>query len=279
MKENSSSFAEYENPPVSEVALSIQFESLQKLKTPYIGLLWQKYIDSRSKLNKVWEQPLLKDRFELFHDEKLAPRIELSNIPPLQRYWFLNESETELVQIQDNRFVRNWRRLDTSKDYPRYNKNREDFIKDFEIFETFLKEHNIGEILPNQCEVTYVNPIPAEGKYERPDQLHNVVTFFQSEYSDSFLPDLENINFTLQYVIQKEDSLPLGRLYISLQSVTSKDNSLIYLIKLVARGKPIGEGIDGVLGFMDIGHEWIVRGFSSVTASYMHELWGRKYES
>ncbi len=276
MKENSSSFAEYENPPVSEVALSVQFEPLKKLKTPYIGLLWQKYIDSRRKLNKVWEQPLLKDRFELFQDEKLAPRIELSNIPPLQRYWFFNESETELVQIQDNRFVRNWRRLDITEDYPRYKKNREDFIKDFEIFETFLKEQDIGDVLPNQCEVTYVNPIPAKGKYKIPDQLHNVVTFFKSEYSDSFLPDLENINFTLQYVIQKEDSIPLGRLYISLQSVTSRDNEFIYLLKLIARGKPIGEGIDGVLGFMDIGHEWIVRGFTSITTASMHELWGKK---
>lgn len=276
MKENPSSFAEYENPPVSEVALSVQFEPLQKLKTPYIGLLWQKYIDSRSKLNKVWEQPLLKDRFELFQDEKLASRIELSNIPPLQRYWFLNESETELVQIQDNRFVRNWRRLDTAKDYPSYKKNREDFIKDFEIFETFLKEQSIGEVYPNQCEVTYVNPIPAEGKYKIPDQLHNVVTFFQSEYSDSFLPDLENINFTMQYVIQKEDNIPLGRLYISLQSVTSRENKFIYLLKLIARGKPCGEGINGVLSFMDIGHEWIVRGFTSITTVAMHELWGKK---
>lgn len=282
MQKQKMTFEDYEKPPVTEVSLSVQFEPLRKFRTPYVGCLWDAFRTSTIKLQKVREKPPLRQTFELFtDDEKYRPKdviLELSDIPPMHRYWFLNEEETELVQIQNDRFIRNWRRLNPSEDYPRYSVIRERFIDDYRIFESFIKEKNLGKITPNQCEITYVNTITAKDEYAEPGNLKNVITVFKNEYSDQFLPDLENASMTLHYVITGEDSKPLGRLHISLQTVLSERKDLIYLLKLVARGMPIGEGLDGVLKFLDVGHEWIVRGFTSVTTKLMHKEWGRRVE-
>jgi len=42
------------------------------------------------------------------------------------------------------------------------------------------------------------------------------------------------------------------------------------------RGRPLGEGVEGILKFMDFGREKIVRAFSDITTEKMHVLWGRE---
>jgi hypothetical protein len=45
MNDMSKPLPEFDNPPVVEVALSVQFEALATLRTPQIGLLWQEFRD------------------------------------------------------------------------------------------------------------------------------------------------------------------------------------------------------------------------------------------
>jgi hypothetical protein len=45
---------------------------------------------------------------------------------------------------------------------------------------------------------------------------------------------------------------------------------------LTARGEPLTGDLDGVLDFIDLGHEWIVRAFESVTSDVMHDLWEKE---
>ena len=48
------------------------------------------------------------------------------------------------------------------------------------------------------------------------------------------------------------------------------------LMKLKARGRPDGDGFDGVLRFLNVGREWVVRAFAAVTTPQMHKMWGRR---
>jgi hypothetical protein len=50
----------------------------------------------------------------------------------------------------------------------------------------------------------------------------------------------------------------------------------MFLLTLTARGRPGSDGIPGVLQFLDVGREWIVRGFTSITTATMHKIWGRR---
>jgi hypothetical protein len=79
-----------------------------------------------------------------------------------------------------------------------------------------------------------------------------------------------------RYVIPDENGAPLGRLHIRTKSgFQVSGGQPIIVLELTARGQPLGEGINGVLPFLDVGREWIVRGFASITTPEMHELWER----
>lgn len=47
--------------------------------------------------------------------------------PPVPRVWFLNAYRTELIQVQADRFVHNWRKLLRVEPYPCYEPSRERF--------------------------------------------------------------------------------------------------------------------------------------------------------
>ena len=69
---------------------------------------------------------------------------------------------------------------------------------------------------------------------------------------------------------------PRGRLYVSADpSYLLADKTPMYLMKLTFRGAPQRSGAAEVIETMDLGHEWIVRGFATLTSSEMHKAWKR----
>ncbi len=118
---------DFSNPPVIEVALSVQFEPIAALRTPQIGLLWEEF---RPRFQKTEEYPPLNaviEKFGLPEAHKSDIQVQMLPSPPVPRVWFLNETGTELVQVQQDRFVHNWRKVGTGDVYPRYERVREVF--------------------------------------------------------------------------------------------------------------------------------------------------------
>ena len=109
------------------------------------------------------------------------------------RCWFINRDETQLVQIQNNCFIRNWRRTDLTPDYLHYDVIRPLFQRDWMLFQEFLREQGLSRPTPWQCEVSYINHfvrgrdwndysdlnklypvwrgLPAEGLFARPETV------------------------------------------------------------------------------------------------------------
>lgn len=269
---------DFSDPPVVEVALSVQFDALNDLRTPQLGLLWQEF---RDRFPTTEEHPPLDpeiERFGVRPTRKGAVRVEMLDRPPTPRCWFVSKDGTELIQIQQDRFVRNWRKRGDGTKYPRYEKSlRPAFKSDLERFQAFLKREGLRELEPNQCEVTYVNHIPADQGWREYGELGEVITVFQRSFSDSFLNIPEDARLRLRFLMPGQAEKPIGRLHITIEpGYRSDDKQPLLIMKLTARGTPCGDGIDGVLGFLDIGREWVVRGFASITTPKMHKLWGRK---
>ena len=271
---------DFTDPPVIEVALSVQFDALSALRTPQLGLLWQEF---RKEFPATEEHPPLEpviERFGVRPTQEGAVRVEMLRRPPTPRCWFLNKDGTELIQIQQDRFVRNWRKVGDKSTYPRYEDHvRPTFQRDLKRFQAFLQREQLGDLKPNQCEVTYVNHIPAGQGWQEHGDLGEVITVFQRSFSDSFLDIPEDARLRLRFLIPDEDQAgkPIGRLHIEIRSgFRSNDKHPLFIMTLTARGAPCGDGIDGVLGFLDLGRKWIVRGFVSITTRKMHKLWGGK---
>jgi uncharacterized protein (TIGR04255 family) len=270
------SLPEYEKPPVVEVALSVQFERIEALHTPQLGLVWEAF---RERFPKTQEHPPLDPVFEQFGapgSGKPSATLELLSAFPTPRVWFLAENETELLQVQQDKFVRNWRKRGAAEEYPRYRRLRKSFQEDLEKFCRLVEAQEWGRVEPNQCEVTYVNLIPAGEGWQDHGELERVITVFTSRYSDDWREKLEESAVNVKYVLKDETDVPVGRLHVGAAPVLRlSDKRPAIRLTLTARGKPEGGGIDGVFRFLDRGREAIVRGFTALTTENMHRIWKR----
>jgi uncharacterized protein (TIGR04255 family) len=76
---------------------------------------------------------------------QLHPAIERTaglviNAVPRMRVWLLSEDESQLLQLQSDRFYLNWRRVSSAADYPRFSGEgglRTRSMREFERFATF----------------------------------------------------------------------------------------------------------------------------------------------
>jgi len=276
MSDMQSPFPDFTDPPVVEVVLGVQYEPLPALRTPQIGLLWSEFREHFPKLEEHAPLDPMMERFGIAGTPRANVRFEMMQKPPVPRCWFLNEAGTELIQVQQDRFVHNWRKVGEGDEYPRYDHVRGTFEQELAIFERFLQKEGVGTLVPNQCEVTYVNHIDAGDGWSRHGELGNVLTLFAPKYSNAFLPEPEEARLTCRYVIPDEKGNPLGRLHILVDPACRRgDDRPMFLMNLVARGRPDGDGVDGVLRFLDLGREWVVRAFAAVTTPQMHKTWGR----
>jgi uncharacterized protein (TIGR04255 family) len=265
---------EFENPPVVETVLSVQFESLSAIHTAHLGLLWERF---RAQFPKVEERPPLDPVFEQF-PENLRPRLglhlEAFEKPPVPRLWFVTENGNEMIQVQPDRFIKNWRKERNDEQYPRYEAGKNFFERDFNVFQEFLLENHLGTPHVNQCEVTYVNHIVAGGGKRGFGDFSEVFSFWNSPCAG--IPGIgEDSRTHARFIIPDAEGKPVGRLHVDVQpAIRTSDNRPMYVFQLTARGQ-VGESFE----FFDLGRRWIVKSFAALTTARMHEVWKKRDQS
>jgi uncharacterized protein (TIGR04255 family) len=223
------------------------------------------------------EFPPIPPAFETFGlpIQASPPHLQLMTGPEMSRYWFISNDETELIQIQKDRLIYNWRRQTLDTIYPHYEPIKEKFAREIYNVEKFFSEKNLGRIAPNQCEVTYINHMAA--KDEGQGKLGRIFTVWSESYSDSYIQMTEQGQFNISFIIRGDRDDAVGRLHVSAQmaynQVTSQE---IIQFSLVARGRPEAQTIESALAWLDVGRNAIVRGFTSLTRPEVHKTWGRK---
>src|SRR5688572_27284950 len=116
MIEERRTLPDYKNPPVVEVVLSVQFDPLNRLNVAHIGLLWSKFKD---RLPLTTERQPIAPIFETFGlPTALQIETTFTQRVPIPRVWFFNQETTDLIQIQQDRLLRNWRKKDLVCKYP-----------------------------------------------------------------------------------------------------------------------------------------------------------------
>lgn len=262
---------EFEDPPVSEVAISVQFSALANWRGPYGGVFWGLIRSDYPKTQAATPLPYQVENLEELNFQKTLT-VQFGD-QDLQRIWFLSEDETRLIQIQKDRFVVNWRRVLGNEVYPRYEiELRPRFIKEWGRFRKFVSDNNLGQINDIQADVTYVNDF-VQGKGW--DVFQDALTFFsnwQKKGSIGFLPDLETLSMAGSYLM----SPGVGRLYFMAQHVLRQtDNKQAVQLRLVAKGSPASDSDEDILKWVDLAREWIVQGFTDLTSKSAHRLWKR----
>ncbi len=262
---------DFSNPPVVETVLSAQFDRLSLLRTAHIGMYWSGIHDRFPETREQMELPSVIERSPDQPQPTVGIQFQALDSPPTPRFWFTNEQGTELVQIQSDRFLKNWRKTGEGNLYPRYERVREGFDHDFQEFAQFISHNELGRIRVNQCEVTYINHIIAGEGWDTHTDVDKVFTVWQQPKS-SFPGKAQDLTFRARFPIFEQSGDFVGRLHVTLQPVTRlSDGAPMFLLDLTARGQ-IGEGTN----FFDLGREWIVRSFAELTTPTMHKIWGRR---
>ncbi len=261
---------EFDNPPVVEVAIGVQFRPLPGLR----GL-------SLAPLQAVWRDayPISQEQQPLMPviegDPQGVGQLQLSLLPvPVVRQWFLSESGNELVQVQPDRLLVNWRAGDPAEKYPRYRHMRSMFESRFAELARFAKGQGFGDLDVVQAELSYINVIQL-GR----EDLGRIETFLKgwSGTPGHHLDPPEEARVTLTYLVP-DVGIPPVRLYVEVSPAQLTTGERVLFFTLTIRGNPGGRSLDEALKFLDEAHSHLVRSFAELTQESMHALWGGGHE-
>ena len=261
MKRIGQPIIKYENPPIDEIICGIRFGSIEQLRSGHLGILWQKF----------------RRDFPNIEDQNLVGPVsrgdsENSNNILLPRVWFIHENENELIQVQYNRFLHNWRKIRLDDEYPGYDKIIENFEKYLSRFREFLVEENLGNLVTKEYELSYIDLIPRGYGWENFGDLGKVFPSLLSSTGQSILStNISSINW--QTILDLPNNH--GRLRIAIRSAARiSDNHQLLHIEFNAHGNRQDESMRV---WFDIAHNAVTELFSNLVSKEIQEkFWGQK---
>ncbi len=251
----------YENPPIDEIVCGTLFDSIKKLKSGHFGILWQKF---RPDFPKIEDQNLVNP----------VPREDFENPDrlPLPRVWFIHRDDNELIQVQRNRFLHNWRKRQPNDRYPGYEKVVENFERYLARFQEFLVEEDLGHLVPKQYELTYIDLIPKGHGWENPGDLKKVFPNLLSLTEENIvLSGVKSINW--QIILDLPNSL--GEVGISIrnaQRISNKQEFIHVEFKAMSN-----HPYQPMRAWFEDAHNTITALFFNLVSDEIQEkFWGRK---
>ena len=272
------SLPSFENPPVIETILGVQFEPIRGLSAGHLGAFWKR-LQSHDPSGESWcrlaDAPALEPTFETFaKGQRWLPnalRVTFGQPPPT-RLQVRNEPGDAMVQIQNGRLHYNWIRK-SDADYPRYSKIRPRFDWLVGEFCAFFEGEGLGGMSPNQWEITYVNHIPKGPLWSEPtDWGTRVLSVLGDSPLKSEVAQLESVAATWHLEIPPQR----GRLHIDLKHAYGGDDPAAEILRLTLTARGAVDADRALNAGLDLGHEAIVRTFKEITAPPAHEVWGLK---
>jgi uncharacterized protein (TIGR04255 family) len=230
---------DYDTPPAVETIIGVRFAPLKDWKAAHFGLFWDRIRDEypRSETHAALgavDAPLILKFPEQFPSEFEVPI----------RCWFINRKETTLIQVQRDRVMHNWRKLEHDQPYLHYHELRPDFEHNWARFREFLNSERIAHPNALECEVTYVNHLERGREWESFADLPSVVTSWCGSKKDGFLPDPNLVTFTSVYPMSRQD----GTLRVVLQpAFRPADKKEVMQLTVTGQCRPSSSSDDEII--------------------------------
>ena len=260
---------DYQNPPLNEVVLGVQFAPAQGYQQIRAGEVWNLY---RGDYPLVEEQPPLPPTFETFGLPHHGNALNFGFIAGAKhdRFWFLSQEKDELIQFQQDRLLHNWRKVkDRNNSYPRFERIIESFETELWRLEKYFDGLCSQSIKCNQAEISYVNHIPLDCE-DSPSQSGDWLRF--CNFGD-IEPD--DVSLVVRRALRETTGAPYGRMICEVKTAWNPKGGRILIVTLTVRGAPVDQSISSALDFLKRGRDVIVEEFTSITTDSAHKLWGR----
>jgi uncharacterized protein (TIGR04255 family) len=261
---------DFPNAPLIEVALSVQFQPLVQFSSAHAGLFWQSIMGD---FPLTQDQPVLPMLNELFGSNRpnvgfVGMGIQFGGTP--NRTWFSTRDGSLLIQVQNNRFVLNWRKSGLESSYPRYEFVRSKFEKYLALFKEFVAEQGFGQVTPDLFEAHYVNQWPLEDGKNFSEVIGSWLKLIPENVT-SLEP--EQASISSQYIVKGSAQQPVGRLYVNVAPILNTQGKYGVNLELICRTIPLDLGTSFDLAPLDLAREKIVTTFEQITSDSAHNFW------
>ena len=201
---------DFARPPVEEVVLSVLFNPLERLLAPHLGEIWQEF--KKDGFAHIVEQQPVVSAVETPVPAQEA-QLRFSNVPDLARICFIHQTDTEIIQVQRDRFTFNWRKSGLDQVYPGFSAICEKFEGFYTRFTQTVKNMQIGEVTPLQYELTYIDQLRHGESWNTLDDIGKIYTLFiHAPQTKSFWSGMEAVNFQASFPVADLH----GRLHVSM---------------------------------------------------------------
>lgn len=260
---------DYQNPPLNEVVLGVQFAPAQGYQQIRAGEVWELY---RANFPFVEEQPPLPPAFETFGLPFQANAFNFGLVAGAMhdRFWFLSQNKEELIQFQQDRLLHNWRKVtDRDNTYSRFEKIIVDFETELHCLERYFDGISPQRLKCNQAEISYTNHISLdrEGSPSHAGDWLRIFNFGDYEPDD--------VSLVARRALRDSTGTPYGRMIYEVSTASIPGAGRLLVVTLMVRGAPLDSSIASALDFLKRGRDVIVEEFTSITTDSAHELWRR----
>lgn len=259
---------EFEAPPLNEVVMGIQFQPVPAYQQILSHEVWRLF---RDQFPVVQEHPPLGPQFETFGMPS-APQmfpINLISGASHDRFWFLSEFGSNLIQFQPDRLLHNWRKVEIEgQEYPRFENVLVQFRTEMQLLEAYFARLGSERLVITQCELSYLNQISLPDL--NPFRPQEWFSFVATEE-----PPIDEFFCIARQILTDGEGRPYGRLHRESATGADRKGARMLTLNLTARGRPRTDTIDGTLDFLANTRHMIAEEFLRSTTPAAHERWGR----
>ncbi len=261
------SLPEFENPPIVETVIGVQFEPIEGFTAAHAGLFWGQFL--RENWNSATEAPMLPTattQYGALHFTQ--PSLQLVKTMH-NRVQITNVKNDRMIQIQNSRLILNWRKTD--EPYARFPNLLSEFNLHLSAFNEFLRGRGLSEVKPNAWELTYVNHIDRGDLWSTVSDWGNIFPGLLNPWPNDRATSIES--YSSQWIVAFPANL--GRLQVVLQHIRKGDDvgSEAVDLRLIATG--VVNAQSGLQTGLHLGRTSIVEHFTSMTSKAAHDHWQR----
>jgi uncharacterized protein (TIGR04255 family) len=260
--ENLQRIVDFENPPVVETVLGVFFSPLAGYGPLHQGIFWDRV---RSRYPRYELMPAIGE---------VEVRLGPQGVQPFPvRSLLIDNSNAQLVQLQSNGFLRNWRKVPGVPGYIHYDVMRPSFEGDWIEFLDFLGDEQLASPEVFEAQVTYINQFVRGVEWEAYEDFRKILTGWAAFRQSEIVSNLKLLSFHEVYELRDGS----GRLELAAQpAIRPADGKEILQLTITAAGKPQSSSTADIMTWLDSGHAAVVGSFVEATSPEAHKIWGRK---
>lgn len=261
----------FSKPPVVETILGVHFVPMRRLKNAHFGIFWKQlkttdwpHIDEAAPVSPTVERfgegvPLELRNINLHLTTEAAPT----------RLRIRNSDDDRMIQIQNGVFRYNWLGHKEQNKYPQFGSVNRDFYSCYSRFADFARKENLGDIQPQQWEISYINHLEKGTVWKQPQDVASVFPNLLGSLPplNSTGTPVESLGGQWCHLIGEQQ----GRLHINLKHARKADETEIFVFTLTARGPAHSD--EEMHAGIELGHQTIVFAFKELTSPAAHQYW------